>query len=296
MSGPDTDVDLRLHTPLTGAKNGFGSSLAVSGWGIAESDIVLVNGHPSIGAGPASGPYDLGVTLVSGVRSYGGEAVAATALTSSGADTYGPYTLAAQHVLDLYELWLTPGEWAVRLDNLSGTVNWGLSIYAPDRPYHSKSMAMDDGIAYVNGAGQDEWLTVDVPAQGWYALAVWKAGAMDLSLAGTYRLRVHAGVTEVPGESPRPATTALVGIHPNPFNPQTRIVYDLAAAGPVRLAVYDLRGVRVRTLVGATQAAGRHEIVWNGRDDGGKQAASGVYMLRLVAGEVSQLRKMTLVK
>lgn len=296
MSGPATDVDLRLHPVLNGAKDGFRTVLTYSSWGSAESDIVLVNGHPAIVAGPATGPYDLGVTLANGLRGYGAEAVSATALATTGADTYGPYTLASNHILQLYELWLTPGDWAIRLDNLSGNVNWGLSIYSPDSVYLNKSSTMDGGISYMNGAGQDEWFTVTVPTPGWYALAAWKAGATDLGQAGIYRLRVYAGVTAVPGDTPRPIATSLVGIQPNPFNPQTSIVYDLAAMGTVRIEIYDLRGTRVRTLVAEEQPAGRHSVIWDGRDDQGHMIASGTYMARLAAGGTAQMRKLALLK
>lgn len=296
MSGPDTDVDLRLHHPLYGATSGFKNCLIYSNWGAAQSDIVLVNGHPLVGTRPVTGPFDLGVTLASGLRGYGGEAVTATALTPGDAASYGPYTLAAQHVLQLYELWLTPGPWTMRLDSVSGTVNWGLSIYAPDQQFKQKSSAMEGGIAYLDGAGQDEELTVTVPTEGWYALAVWKVGALDLGLAGTYRLWVRADMTAVPGEAPRPAATALVGIHPNPFNPQTTIDYELGTAGLVRLEIYDLRGTRVRELVAGDQPAGRHAAVWNGRDDDGQLVASGVYMARLAAGKTAQMKKLVLLK
>ncbi len=296
MSGPDSDVDLRLHDLLAGAKSGFGASQAVSSWGVAESDLVLVNGHAQVGGAPITRAFDLGVTLAQGARGYGAEAVTATVLTTTGADTYGPFDLTANHILHLYELWLAAGQWALRLDNLAGTVNWGLSIYAPDRNYHTKSTAMYQGLACLQGAGQDEWVTVDVRADGWYAIAVWKAGATDLGLAGTYRLRLHSGVTEVPGGAPPAAVTALVAIQPNPFNPQTTIVYDLAVAGPVSLEVFDLRGSRVRTLVAETRPAGRQSAVWNGRDDRGQAAASGVYMARLTAGGARQMKKMVLLK
>jgi len=107
---------------------------------------------------------------------------------------------------------------------------------------------------------------------------------------------VYAGVTAVPGDTPRPIATSLVGIQPNPFNPQTSIVYDLAAMGTVRLEIYDLRGTRVRTLVAEEQPAGRHAAIWDGRDDQGHMIASGTYMARLAAGGTAHMRKLALLK
>jgi hypothetical protein len=73
--------------------------------------------------------------------------------------------------------------------------------------------------------------------------------------------------------------------HPNPFNPRTAIVFDLPRAGAVHLSVYDVSGHRVRTLLrGAPIAAGRHELAWDGRHDGGRRLAGGVYYCRLVSG------------
>jgi hypothetical protein len=93
-----------------------------------------------------------------------------------------------------------------------------------------------------------------------------------------------------------PARTALVGVYPNPFNPSTHVTFSLAATQAVRLAVYDLQGNRVRTLVDEERPAGRHEAVWDGRDTDGRGVASGVYMARLVSGGVSEMRKMILLK
>ena len=83
---------------------------------------------------------------------------------------------------------------------------------------------------------------------------------------------------------------------PNPFNPLTRITFELGKAGPVDLAVYDLRGLRVRTLMTGERPAGPGEFFWDGTDDRGRALPSGIYLYRLSApvGDVS--RKMTLVR
>ncbi len=93
-----------------------------------------------------------------------------------------------------------------------------------------------------------------------------------------------------------PAQVVLVGNHPNPFNPSTVIRFALPAAEDVDLAVFDLAGRRVRTLVQQTMPAGRHEIVWRGCDDADRPLASGVYVTRLAAGTERRVTKMTLLK
>ena len=93
-----------------------------------------------------------------------------------------------------------------------------------------------------------------------------------------------------------PAATALVGLQPNPFNPGTEVSFDLAQAGAVRLAVYDVRGVLVRTLEDGVLGEGHHVSPWDGRDARGVPAASGVYFIRLQAPGVSQVMKAMLAK
>jgi subtilisin family serine protease/subtilisin-like proprotein convertase family protein len=161
------------------------------------------------------------------------------------------------------------------------------------------------------GAAQDlvgNWpatLTVDGPGaledlRGEEIAGVWVLQVSDLMLddAGTLEswgvnLAIPASVTAV-GELP--AVTRLVGAAPNPFNPQTVIRSDLARAGDVRLDLYDLRGRLVRRLVRAELPAGRHDVRWDGRDDGGRGVSSGVYLARLVSGGVDQKSKLTLVR
>ena len=83
---------------------------------------------------------------------------------------------------------------------------------------------------------------------------------------------------------------------PNPFNPRTTIRFELARAGAARLAVYDVCGRQVRTLLDGSLAAGSHEAEWDGRDDGGREVGSGVYLARLEAGGVVAVARLGLVR
>jgi hypothetical protein len=69
--------------------------------------------------------------------------------------------------------------------------------------------------------------------------------------------------------------------YPNPFNPSTSIRFDLASAGRVRIAVYDLAGRLVRVLLEASRTAGEHAVRWNGLDAFGKPVPSGIYVCRM---------------
>ena len=93
------------------------------------------------------------------------------------------------------------------------------------------------------------------------------------------------------------APARLMAAQPNPFNPLTKICYELFEAGPVRLAVYDLAGRMVRTLrSGATEQAGLGEALWDGRSDSGLAMPSGTYLYRLEVGSFVQTRRMALVR
>jgi hypothetical protein len=97
-----------------------------------------------------------------------------------------------------------------------------------------------------------------------------------------------------------PKSFALSQNYPNPFNPSTTIAFDIpGAAGvsqSVSLAIYDLRGRRVKELVNSNIEPGCHAIHWNGHNDQGKPVASGIYLYRLKAGGESLTRKMIVAK
>lgn len=101
---------------------------------------------------------------------------------------------------------------------------------------------------------------------------------------------------ETPGADGVPLVSRLYDASPNPFNPRTAIAFDIAQPGPVRLAVYDLRGALVRTLMAETLPAGRHVRIWDGTDDDGAPAASGTYILAIDAGDFRERRKGVLLK
>jgi flagellar hook assembly protein FlgD len=97
--------------------------------------------------------------------------------------------------------------------------------------------------------------------------------------------------------SPVPDATRLVGARPNPFNPATQLVYDLAAAARVTLRVYDLRGRLVAEPVPARhQPAGRHAVDWRAEDTRGRALPSGRYLAVLTAGAVRCTTGVTLLR
>jgi hypothetical protein len=98
------------------------------------------------------------------------------------------------------------------------------------------------------------------------------------------------------GETILPSGYVLSQNFPNPFNPQTTIRYDLPEAGNVRLVVYNPVGQRIRTLVDERQSKGIYATVWDGRDDIGRDVASGVYVYSLWTDRKSEMRRMVLIR
>ena len=116
-----------------------------------------------------------------------------------------------------------------------------------------------------------------------------------------YRLAWHdAGTVRILGEvrvaAAAPAQARLLGAAPNPFNPTTRIHFELARSGQVDIAIHDVRGRLVRRLVAAHLAAGTHALMWDGRDDGGRVLPSGFYVYTVRSGTWSASGRMTLAK
>lgn len=93
-----------------------------------------------------------------------------------------------------------------------------------------------------------------------------------------------------------PAAFAVSGNYPNPFNPSTTIEYAVLTPGQAELTVYDVTGRTVRVLVNGQVHAGKHAVVWNGRDNAGAPVASGTYIARLKMGNITSSHRMILVK
>lgn len=112
-----------------------------------------------------------------------------------------------------------------------------------------------------------------------------------------------SGIVAFPRGASVPARCELLQNHPNPFNPATQIRYQLPQTANVVIAIYDVLGQEVRSLVTvASQAAGYYGVEWDGRDDTGSVLPSGIYFCKMVVksseGEelLQQIRKMVLVR
>lgn len=159
-----------------------------------------------------------------------------------------------------------------------------------------------DGSAWAEGA---ELAVPGAVTVNWRDLS--RGGACDVWAVGSY----HDGTTHhtlaarlvdgEPGSSTgvddgAPRAVALLGGRPNPFNPSTSISFALPARQAVDLRIVTARGHLVRTLLSEVRDSGRHDVVWDGRDDAGRPAGSGVYVAVIEAGGERDLLKLALVK
>jgi len=136
-------------------------------------------------------------------------------------------------------------------------------------------------------------------------LNYWGMQAYDLILAAiegpvrscpitdsTHTAELCAPLTAL--SSPSAAASAPLGLAawPNPFRGSCRIALSVREAGEARLAVFDVRGRRVVSLLGGRLGAGAHGLAWDGRDEAGTPVPPGVYFLRLDTAPAAATRKL----
>ncbi len=103
-------------------------------------------------------------------------------------------------------------------------------------------------------------------------------------------------VTGIQQLSGLPTKFALGQNYPNPFNPTTNISFDVPKAANVQIVIYDILGQQVRSLVDQYMMPGRYSETWDGLNNDGQQAVSGIYFYRMQAGNFVQMKKMVLLK
>jgi hypothetical protein len=168
--------------------------------------------------------------------------------------------------------------------------------------------------------GTPMYCDLDHDGNGDLVLAGWNKKVFAWAMTGPYRIdrapwpTFHGNVART-GYLPRSFATATaetplprqltVAWSPNPFNPSVTLHFAVpggvatdtpAAAVRVRVAIYDPRGRRVRTLLDAPRAPGRYTLQWDGRDGAGSALPSGVYLYRVEAGKQSSAGKLTLLR
>lgn len=119
----------------------------------------------------------------------------------------------------------------------------------------------------------------------------------DYTLTGGFLNLSDASVVDVDdGRTDLPVAFRVLQNVPNPFSAQTTVAFELPTEGRVEMAVFNLRGERVRRLLDQVMPAGRHHLVWAGIGDDGRPLPSGVYWIKTRAGDRSDIHRTVLLK
>ncbi len=163
----------------------------------------------------------------------------------------------------------------------TGQELWPAVIYTTRKAYADWNGMISDG----NGGAIVVWFEI-LPWRGMWAQQVSARG----------QLGVVTKVKDFAEQKFLPRMFQLFPAYPNPFGGAVRMVYQLVEEGVVKLKVYDLSGKEVITLLEQRQAEGRHEVIWDGRDQHGHPVSNGVYFYQLSTGTRKQVRKLVLLR
>jgi hypothetical protein len=179
------------------------------------------------------------------------------------------------------------------------TVEWR-AIYAEHDTDYTGYISMDGGATWsqvfagVRGTNKASW-TLDPALVGDAQLLIegrHPLGFQHHAVAAKFLITPDAQTRTAEGGRTELSATAS----PNPFNPNTTIHFSLPVSGNADLVIYDLAGRKVKTLASGYLEAGDHQVPWNGRDDTGRQVASGTYVYQLRAGAKVHSNRMVLLK
>ncbi len=269
--------------------------------------------HTASEAGPAPGPdYVHGWGLLNTAAAAqliadhgaGGRRIVEATLANQATDTYRFYHDGAGE-LKVTLVWTdpaaTPPAWSlnpttpmlfhdldvrlVREDDGAVLRPWILDPANPSAPATTGRNFRDNvEVVEATGAGVGAY-RVEVSHMG----SLQGSQVYSLVTSGLQPISVTAA--EAPTARPQ-----LLAAAPNPFNPRTEIAFSLDRAEEVELAVFDMRGRQVTTLLSARLEGGRHRVAWNGDDSAGRPASAGVYLVRLRAGATVDQLRVSLVK
>jgi len=138
-------------------------------------------------------------------------------------------------------------------------------------------------------------LGLQTAAGGWNILAS-DGQATTVAGNGPFVLEVDIALLATVAASALPERYALSPNYPNPFNPVTTLPFALPEGAPVQIVVHDLRGRPVRTLVDEQLTAGYYRVSWDGRTDLGTASPSGLYFVRMRAGDFVGCIKLVLLR
>ncbi|MDP3025718.1 MAG: FlgD immunoglobulin-like domain containing protein [candidate division Zixibacteria bacterium] len=111
-----------------------------------------------------------------------------------------------------------------------------------------------------------------------------------------YYINQDTGFTSSVSLVELPSDFSVSQNYPNPFNPLTEIKFSLPENSPVKLVIFNVLGQKVKTLLDQDMPAGNHSVIWDGKNQEGKDVGSGIYFYRIEAGQYKVSRKMLIIK
>ncbi len=201
--------------------------------------------------------------------------------------------------IDISNCNILGGESAIFNENGVNIVNWlegnidedPLFFLSGDDPYQLTlgSPCVDTGTPDTTGLFLPPWDLL-------HNYRVWDGDGDGIAIIdmGCYEFDAPSYVNAT--ENQIPNTQYLLTNYPNPFNPETKIVFNLPESGQVKLEIYNIKGQKVKTLLDCYMSPGRSEMLWNSKDDNGKRVSSGVYFYLLQTPTKHLTKKMLLLK
>lgn len=151
---------------------------------------------------------------------------------------------------------------------------------------------------YSGGMGETEILAgFSLPYAGDYYIKVFRKGGTGNNVQ-RYTMTIMHGVTVdiAMGEDVPTRNSLDAVVFPNPFNPTTSVRFFAPAAGPYTIDIYNVSGRLTRSIEGNSSNAGMIDVPWNGLDNNGASAASGIYLMRVNAGGLTETARAILVR
>jgi hypothetical protein len=189
------------------------------------------------------------------------------------------------------------------------TLTWELEepgdmqLSGRNSPMESQISRPITSFAVYRSQEEDEFVQIETTNQMTYTENVQESGHYQYYVSAIYEDEYESAPSntveidvDVSADDIIPAVTSLRNIYPNPFNPQTTIAFSLADHESITIEIFNIRGQLVRTLLDSEYEAGHHQIVWNGRDEKGRQLASGVYLCVMQTEKDRFINKVVLMK
>jgi len=211
-----------------------------------------------------------------------------SAIRESGADLIVPTYRASPHVADIDG----DGRKDLLLGNTEGQILFYRNTGSDSEPAFSGYQPVEaDGVEIdIAGSPRSRPFLCD-----------WNNDCYDDLLvgAGDGKVRLYTGMPETIADMDNKAphvSATLLPAYPNPFNPSVSIPFEIPRTRKIVIAVFDPSGKLVRVLADRRFPTGRHEVTWDGKDESGKMAGSGVYFARLNTGHNQSVLKLILLR